>query len=57
MTLTGKTRYRTSWRGKLILQVQVNGFVFCNYGDQLEEQSWWKDATFEDLQSLKEYKV
>lgn len=41
--LTGKTRYRTGWFGKLILQVEVRG---------KHSMFYWRDAKVEDLSLL-----
>lgn len=52
MKLTGNTRYRISFFKKLILQVEYKlgkGVQFYQ-----EYNYYWKDATFEDLQELKE---
>ncbi len=67
MALTGKTRYRTWWLGKQILQVEE---VFANYSSYCppppgckEPEKWvcreevyrwteWRDATAEDWQEL-----
>lgn len=38
MNLTGKTRYRTSWLGKMILQVQL-----------ANDAGTWRDATLNDF--------
>lgn len=38
MNLTGKTRYRTSWLGKMILQVQLANVA-----------GTWRDATLNDF--------
>jgi len=53
MKLTGRTRYRTNWRGKLILQVEfsrsychdLNGSGYYDEGTTTH----WRDATAEDL--------
>lgn len=37
--LTGKTRYRTTWRGKVVLQVEEAG----RWGNT------WRDATLADI--------
>ncbi|UOK71686.1 hypothetical protein [Ancylobacter polymorphus] len=37
--VTGKTRYRTNWRGKVVLQVEVAG----RWGNT------WRDATLADI--------
>lgn len=51
--LTGRTKYRTSWRGKLILQVEykryyckdLNGSGYYDEGETLH----WRDARAGDL--------
>lgn len=53
MKLTGRTRYRTNWRGKLILQVEftrrychdLNGSGYYDEG----ETTHWRDAKAEDI--------
>jgi len=53
MKLTGRTRYRSNWRGKLILQVEysqhhvkdLNGSGYYDDWDTLH----WRDARPEDL--------
>lgn len=53
MKLTGRTRYRTNWRGKLILQVEytthycrdLNGSGYYDEGEKVS----WRDARAEDL--------
>lgn len=49
--LTGKTRVRLGWRGKLVLQVQVTGLFTCNIGGQIdnERRTWWRDADLCDV--------
>lgn len=46
MSITGATRFRSNWRGKLILQVQYqepfDGYVVFH----------WRDARTEDLAAL-----
>ena len=56
MKLTGKRRFRasTNWFGKtvLLLQVEVEGMVPRNVGNRwvdTERETWWRDATVEDL--------
>lgn len=56
-TLTGQTRYRLGWRGKIILQVSEwrRGFP----GSGQIDTPWvasWRDATFRDLIDLAEEK-
>lgn len=62
--LTGKTRTRANWRGKLILQVQVgkDRTVADVFGRALRDVRsglaftnttlWWRDARAEDLFEL-----
>jgi hypothetical protein len=45
--LTGVTRHRTSWRGKLILQIE--------YGHAHSLR--WRDATERDMFELKKLKI
>lgn len=53
MKLTGRTRYRTTWRGKLILQVECS----CDHSADLNGSgyydfwttTYWRDATFADI--------
>lgn len=43
--LTGNTRYRTNWEGRLILQVEVGVY-------QSDKAAWvgsWRDASVKDL--------
>lgn len=45
--LTGNTRFRMGWRGKLVLQVEVDHDSFdAPFG------CWWRDANLFDLQEL-----
>lgn len=53
MKLTGRKRYRTSWRGRLVLQVEytryycrdLNGSGYYDEG----HTTHWRDAKAEDL--------
>lgn len=53
MKLTGRTRYRSGWRGKLILQVEytsyychdLNGSGYYDVGHTMH----WRDADVKDL--------
>lgn len=53
MKLTGRTRYRSNWRGKLILQIEyslhhvrdLNGTGYYDEWDTLH----WRDAKATDL--------
>lgn len=53
MNLTGRTRYRSNWRGKLILQVEYTRY-YCHdlngsgYYDE-GHTTHWRDAKAEDL--------
>jgi len=50
--LTGRIRYRTSWNGKLILQVEENWEDECMYNTTLNKGRKWRDAKIEDLTVL-----
>lgn len=54
MKLTGNTRYRSNWRGKLILQVEDRGIKYENCGAYVDSMRvrYWRDATVEDLSGL-----
>lgn len=57
--LTGKTRYRLSWRGRLVLQVEYRARRYVSrYAVPppwaLDLARYWRDATVEDLQILHE---
>ncbi len=54
MKLTGKTRYRTSWRGKIILQVEEAGErIECDRFDVMHiPYTAWRDARIEDLSCI-----
>ncbi len=52
--MTGKTRYRVGFMKKMILQVEmtdrmVDPMDFLHTGP---EYTYWKDATFEEVQHL-----
>lgn len=47
--LTGKTRHRSTWTGKLILQVEVEGEYMDAQGDWSPTFSKWRDAKTVDL--------
>lgn len=51
MKLTGKTRYRSGWRGKLILQVEETSVQLENCGAYVDiaRVRYWRDAKTEDL--------
>lgn len=46
--LTGKSRYRTSWCGQIILQVEVHDRWFIMFKGW-QEKTVWRDATVKDL--------
>ena len=50
-TLTGRTRFRTNWRGKVILQVEIDlePVMIDSTGTSLPETKGWRDAIVEDL--------
>lgn len=50
--LTGKRRYRSNWRGKLILQVEETLQRSAYTGHEVEcwTDTKWRDATILDLQ-------
>lgn len=53
MKLTGRTRYRTGWRGKIILQVEYTEY-YCHdiHGSGHFDEghtTHWRDATADDL--------
>lgn len=50
--LTGNHRYRSNWRGKLILQVEEK-FLRSAYVNEVEfwTETKWRDATWFDLQT------
>lgn len=51
MMLTGRTRYRTNWRGKIILQVEETGveFDYDRYHIECQSVTSWRDAKVVDL--------
>lgn len=51
--LTGHTRYRADWRGRLILQVEerVQGDYYAT-GPATEDRFRWRDACVEDLKPV-----
>lgn len=51
MTLTGRKRYRVSWSGKVILQVEYLKAFGDSYG-WYEEVPTWRDATAQDITTL-----
>lgn len=55
--LTGKTRYRLGWRGRLVLQVEYRAHRYVSrYAVPspwaMGLARYWRDATVEDLQAL-----
>lgn len=52
--LTHNTRYRTNWRGQLILQVEERIITTENMGSHAEfvNSKRWRDAHVTDLQIL-----
>lgn len=50
--LTGRTRFRVGFRGKVILQVQVNKFCFGQNEFDSERKDVWEDATVESMTML-----
>lgn len=58
--LTGKTRYRTNWRGKLILQVEYkkqyidNSYQASFSGSHPDDfkifNGYWRDAKLKDIE-------
>jgi hypothetical protein len=55
--LTGKTRHRSNWLGKLILQVEVKwGWSnVCQYTGPRNKGKMWRDASTQDLAELQAY--
>lgn len=49
MSLTGRTRFRANWRGKLLLQVEV---VDRGDGHGSDIRQYWRDAEVYDLGEL-----
>lgn len=48
--LTGKTRHRVGFRGRLILQVQVQYMTQTTpYSEKKGPHTFWRDATTADL--------
>lgn len=46
-SLTGRTRYRQNWRGKLILQVEFNDSAWL--GHSVHRFHAWRDARLSDI--------
>jgi hypothetical protein len=49
MKLTGATRFRTTWRGKLVLQVQF-WYITSAHGD-IHSNAGWRDAKLSDIKA------
>ena len=53
MKLTGKCRYRSNCRKKLILQVECEeSYIVFGFTYTSQKRFFWKDATIEDIQEL-----
>ena len=50
--LTGKTRHRSNWLGKLILQVEVEWSDECPYSGPRNTGKVWRDASTQDIAEL-----
>lgn len=48
---TGKRRFRQSWNGRLILQIQFEGFVTSYFSGHCDTQhaTAWRDADIRDI--------
>jgi len=53
MNLTGNTRYRSNWLGKLILQVEYTYEESGCYDMDWRTVILWRDAKVEDLTGIK----
>jgi hypothetical protein len=55
-TLTGQTRYRLGWRGKIVLQVGIwyRSFELGRHPDYQPWVTGWRDAVFRDVIDLAE---
>lgn len=49
MALTGKHRWRSDWRGRPILEVQVRLFGMPAYSRTVGHWTEWRQATMDDL--------
>jgi len=49
MKLTGKKRFRTTWRGKLVLQVQCSYTYTYHPSLVCETRYGWRDAKLVDV--------
>jgi hypothetical protein len=57
MTLTGKYRYRSTFFGKLVLQVEYSEeYATCN-GMDSETALHWRDAKLQDLNIVQTFEV
>lgn len=56
MALTGKTKYRRSFNGKMILVVEERRTYTCPHTFEEDPYFTWRDATFTDVQDLLELK-
>lgn len=59
--ITGETRYRQTWGGKLVLQVQVSlpawkSRYTANVGGTIPRRTEWRDATMQDLLDLERFR-
>ncbi len=51
--LTGRTRHRAGWRGRLVLQVEYSyRTYFSPDAGYSPEDTAWRDATVKDVQSM-----
>lgn len=59
--LTGQRRYRTGFRGKLILQVEIEGLkpdfsIVLHPGvDRMRKVTFWRDATTQDVTAFEKF--
>ncbi len=53
MMLTGNVRFRATWRGKLVLQVQYS-YSTTVYGS-VSTKFGWRDAKMEDIKSTSDF--
>lgn len=58
--LTGRTRHRRGFLGRMVLQVET-AYSHAGYGRPQPGRSYasteWRDATFDDLSALEEMKA
>jgi hypothetical protein len=52
--LTGRYRFRRSWRGKMMLQVEEQGYYrhSVSLARRSEPTRWWRDAQWSDVVEL-----